>query len=199
MPETRVTGEDGKPLIVYRGLRGEEGLTEGLGGRPASFTESKDIATIYSSKPNPDPFSLDPAKFTPTSNVNEVYLNIKKPLDFTNSGAEMDLGEYLDILSYGEKGGITDDEVVELLRYIQSRGRGKDAAKDNFKFELSEIFKPKEGKALDFSKDEFSPFDELIDEIAPESRFDFTAASDEIREALLIDAFVLADAPVTKK
>jgi hypothetical protein len=198
LPETRVTGEDGKPLIVYRGLRNEEGLSEGLGGRPASFTESEDIATIYSSKPNPDPFSLDPAKFTPTSNVNEVYLDIKKPLDFTNSGAEMELGEYLDILGYGEKGGITDDEVVELLRYIQRRGRGKDAAKDNFKFELSELFRPKEGKALDFTKDEFSPFDELIDEIAPESRFDFTAASDEIREGLLIDTFILADAPITK-
>ena len=198
LPETRVTGEDGKPLIVYRGLRNEEGLAEGLGGRPASFTESEDIATIYSSKPNPDPFSTDPAKFTPTSNVNAVYLDIKKPLDFTNSGAEMDLGEYLDILGYGEKGGITDDEVVELLRYIQKRGRGKDAAKDNFKFELSELVRPKEGKPLDFSTDDFTGIDNLIDEIALESRVDFTAASDEIREALLIDTFILADAPITK-
>ena len=198
LPETRVTGEDGKPLIVYRGLRNEEGLSEGLGGRPASFTESEDIATIYSSKPNPDPFSLKDAEFTPTSNVNAVYLNIKKPLDFTNSGAEMDLGEYLDILGYGEKGGITDDEIVELLRYIQRRGRGKDAAKDNFKFELSELVQPKEGKPLDFSTDEFTGIDNLIDEIATESRVDFTAASDEIREALLIDTFILADAPITK-
>lgn len=106
-----VRNEDGSPKVFYRGQTGV-GNKSRLQSRLVmdSFTDSSEIATIYSSKGG---------EMQSGSNVLPVYIDMKNPLVIPYGS--LTLYDMLGMLGYWDGTGITHSEVTKIFNYLIKR------------------------------------------------------------------------------
>jgi hypothetical protein len=106
---SRAVDPEGKPLMLYRGVR-----RPSLKGRihTESYTDSPDVASIYSASPATYEFGEGASVFP-------VHLSIKNPVHLPE--AQHTFGDVLKVLKYGQPNGITQDEAIKMLNHLVNR------------------------------------------------------------------------------
>lgn len=173
--------------LLYRGSQRLDDRT--VRGVP-SYTPSIDVALVWSAVPG-DAWSRRPPSFLPTSNVQAVDMEIARPLVLDEHGSHVSLSQVLDRLRHGEPGGITDEEVSRLLRWMHRRAIGVVPGGD-FRY----IVRDEEGEPIDPDDVEFSLVDPQT--LLSQAQQDWEYG-DRTVPAVEADAYVFADAPTVQK
>jgi len=175
--------EDGKPLVVYRGTQRPQ-----IDGRlvSPSFTDSKDVASIYSASP-------DSLRHEEGASVYPVYLSIKNPVKLPWHNCSF--GDILRALKYGE-GGIEHEEAVDILKHMANRKTAMD--RPFGKLESLAKLGDYRYKVLDEDGDEEEgDFGDLLRGKHPIHTFkeDFDSWGMDVADRLVADTYAFVDAP----
>jgi hypothetical protein len=184
-----VSVRHGTPRLFYRGTQREalHGVHAAL-----SFTDSIDVATIWSAAPGSAFASIKEnrqARFLPTSTVHAAYLAMRRPIVWDDN--YISLSDVLSTLRFGRDGGITVEEVGKIYNYLHNRLTGK-AKGGEFRY----VIRDEDGEIEEESDGlDFSGRTRILDEK------DLFLETEDLATAsrLAADAFIFADTPMVLK
>lgn len=170
----------GDPLLLYRGTQ-----RRAIGGvrGTLSFTSSLGIAAIWSAMPG------DNMRFTAESSVHVAHLAIDLPLVYAHRN-HIDLSVILVDLGFGNRNGITVEEVRRIFNYFINRLSGK-AQGGPFAFRVTDDDEDVWGADGD-DVDKRRTLISCRDEFARHPTISNA-------ERIAADTFVFADAPVVQE
>lgn len=175
-------------MEIYRGTQHQD--VKGI-QRVPSYTDSLPVAIIWSSTP-PDQWTGREAKFIPTSTVHRATLNAGKMLELSDYNYES-FSMLLQVLKHGKADGITTDEALKVLTYMNNRLLGR-VPGGEFKYTVrDEDGELETGENIQIS---FVDPTTIISEFRDVFEWD---PSREVADRLEADTFIFADSKTVQK